>query len=160
MSRATIYLVRHAEAGQQRPSNDDDITRPLSTAGWKQAESLGERLAERGATRAMSSPHVRCLQTLEPLARRIDRSVAPDDRLLEGAEFEGVLDLIADAPSGTVLCSHGDIIPAVIQALVRRGMRVQTPSDWRKSTIWVLHRNGTRVTEGEVWPPPSSGAVT
>ncbi len=160
MSRATLYLVRHAKAGERRAWVGADFDRPLSKAGWKQAESIGKRLAKHGATGAVSSPYVRCVQTLEPLAGRLDVGVKPDDRLLEGADLEGALDLIAEAAPGTTLCSHGDIIPAVIDALIRRGMQVQTPPDWRKSTIWVLHRNGTRVTKGKVWPPPTTGSVS
>ena len=54
-----------------------------------------------------------------------------------------------------MLCSHGDVIPATIDALVRRGMEVQSSVDWRKATVWVLRRKGDRITKGKVWPPPS-----
>jgi 8-oxo-dGTP diphosphatase len=47
------------------------------------------------------------------------------------------------------------VIPATIDALVRRGMEVQTPADWRKGTVWVLKRKGDRITKGKVWPPPT-----
>lgn len=159
MRRATIYVVRHAKAGERRAWNGDDFERPLSKAGWQQAESIGKRLARHGATGAVSSPYVRCIQTLEPLAARLGIGVKPDDRLIEDVGFEGALELISDVDDGAVLCSHGDIIPAVIQALVRRGMEVQTAPDWRKATIWVLQRKGSRVTKGKVWPPPGRGRV-
>ena len=93
------------------------------------------------------------MQTLEPLAERLDSEVAVDGRLAEGEDFEPVLDLIATLPGGSVLCTHGDIVPAVIQALHRRGMEIQTPPDWRKATIWVLRRKDSLVTKGKVWPP-------
>ena len=154
MASATVYLVRHAKAGERHDWNGDDRDRPLSNAGREQSEAIGERLAERGATNVVSSPYVRCVQTLEPLGKRLDTEVAVDRRLLEGEPFEGVLEMIGEAEHGTVLCTHGDIIPAVIQALGRRGMDVQRPVDWRKATIWVLKRNSTSVVEGTVWPPP------
>ena len=78
-----------------------------------------------------------------------------DDRLAEDQPFEGALDLLGDVEDGAVLCSHGDVIPATINALVRRGMEVQTPVDWRKGTVWVLKRKGDRITKGKVWPPPT-----
>ena len=64
-----------------------------------------------------------------------------DERLLEGAGFEGALELLAEVADGAVLCSHGDVIPETLDALVRRGMQVKTTPDWRKGTVWVLKRN-------------------
>jgi 8-oxo-dGTP diphosphatase len=86
-------------------------------------------------------------------AARRRRSEA-ERRLAEGEPFEPVLELLGEVATGAVLCSHGDIVPAVIQALARRGMEVETRPDWRKGTIWVLKRKGDRITKGKVWPPP------
>ena len=150
-----IYLVRHAKAGERRVRDGDDEARPLSKLGWKQAEAIAQRLAAKGATSLHSSPYVRCMQTLEPLAERLGVAVEAERRLFEGEPFEPVLDVLGEVGTGAVLCSHGDIIPDVIQALVRRGMEVQTEPDWRKGSIWVLKRKGDRITKGKVWPPPS-----
>ena len=156
MSNAdVIYLVRHAKAGERRVWEGDDEARPLSKHGWKQAESIATRLAAKGPTSLHSSGYVRCVQTLEPLAELVGLDIQRDHRLHEGEPFEPVLDLLGEVDSSAVLCSHGDIIPAVIEALVRRGMEVQTAPDWRKATIWVLRRKGDRITRGKVWPPPS-----
>ncbi len=156
MSRAdVIYLVRHAKAGERRVWDGDDEARPLSKHGWKQSDAIAKRLAAKGATTLHSSPYVRCMQTLEPLGKRLGVEVQPDRRLYEGEPFEPVLDLLGEVDTGAVLCSHGDIIPDVIAALARRGMEVQTSPDWRKGTIWVLKRKGDRITKGRVWPPPS-----
>jgi 8-oxo-dGTP diphosphatase len=114
-----------------------------------------ERLAGRDASELYSSPYLRCIQTLEPLADALAQKVTVDERLREAEPFEGVVDLLAEVPDGAVLCSHGDLIPETIQALVRRGMEVQGPPDWRKATVWVLKRKGDHITKGKVWPPPS-----
>lgn len=150
-----IYLVRHAKAGERRIWKGDDEARPLSKHGWKQSEAIAKRLAAKGASSLHSSPYIRCVQTLEPLADRLSLEIQPDERLYEGATFEPVLELLSEVRAGAVLCSHGDIIPETIQALARRGMEVQTPPDWRKASIWVLKRKGERITKGKVWPPPS-----
>ena len=156
MSNAdVIYLVRHAKAGERRTWDGDDEARPLSKLGWKQSEAIAKRLADKGATSLHSSPYIRCMQTLEPLSTRLGLDIEPDPRLYEGAPFEPVLELLGEVGSGAVLCSHGDIVPEVIQALARRGMEVQTRPDWRKASIWVLRRKGDRITKGKVWPPPS-----
>ena len=150
-----VYLVRHAKAGERRVWEGNDLERPLSKQGWRQAHAVSERLAERGASSLHSSPYLRCVQTLEPLADLLHTTVYIDDRLMEDRPFEPVLDLLAEVESGAVLCSHGDVIPATIAALVRRGMEVQSGADWRKATVWVLKRKGERITKGRVWPPPS-----
>lgn len=150
-----IYLVRHAKAGDRTGWTGDDLHRPLSKAGWRQSRSLAERLGPLGVTALYSSPYVRCAQTLAPLSDTLGVDVELDERLAEGRPFEPVLDLLADVEFGAVLCSHGDIIPDVVQALHRRGMQLDTPPDWRKATTWVLKRKGDRITKAKVWPPPS-----
>ena len=150
----TIYLVRHAKAGERRVWTGDDHDRPLSRRGWRQSDAVAQRLAKHGATALYSSAYVRCMQTLEPLAELIGEPVIPEKRLFEYEPFEPVLDLLAEVPDGAVLCSHGDIIPATIQALHRRGMKVETPADWGKSSTWVLRRKGSKITTGKVWPAP------
>jgi len=152
-SAHTIYLVRHAKAGERRTWPHDDVERPLSKKGWRQAEAIATRLEARGATELYSSSYVRCMQTLQPLAGRLDRTIHAEPRLFEDEPFEPALDLLEEVPDGAVLCSHGDIIPAVVQALHRRGMRVDTPPDWRKGSIWVLRRSKGLVVAGKVWPP-------
>jgi len=154
-SSDVIYLVRHAKAGERRVWEGDDEARPLSRYGWKQSEAIAKRLTAKGATSLHSSPYVRCMQTLEPLAKRLGVEVEADQRLSEGEPFEPVLELLGQVATGAVLCSHGDIVPDVIQALVRRGMEVQTKPDWRKGSVWVLTRKGDRITKAKVWPPPS-----
>ena len=117
----------------------------------------GDRAAPRG-----QGGHVAAFESVRPLhadlgalAERLGVAVEAERRLFEGEPFEPVLDALGEVGTGAVLCSHGDIIPDVIQALVRRGMEVQTEPDWRKGSIWVLKRKGDRITKGKVWPPPS-----
>lgn len=152
---AHLYLVRHSKAGERRLWDGDDVDRPLSKKGWKQSELIGKRLAKLDPAQLVSSPYVRCIQTLEPLGSMIDTSVTTEQRLCEDEPFEPVLDLLQELPDGSVMCTHGDIIPATVQALARRGMKMNTPPDWRKSAVWVLKRNKKGdVVHATVWPPP------
>jgi 8-oxo-dGTP diphosphatase len=151
-----LYLVRHAKAGNRSQWVGDDTVRPLSEAGWLQAHSIAQRLAMRRPTVLLSSPYVRCVQTLEPLADELGLDVQLDKRLAEGGEFEAVLDLFASVPDATVMCSHGDVIPETIAALVRRGCRITTPPDWRKASIWRIERDDHgEFIAAKVWAPPS-----
>jgi 8-oxo-dGTP diphosphatase len=156
----TIYFVRHAKAGHgatwSGPGPDSE--RPLSKPGRRQARELGTRLGEVGATMLVSSPSLRCVQTLEPLAERTGLPIGIDDRLDEGAPYEPVLELLAELAEladGAVLCSHGDVIPETIDALVRRGLDVRSPADWRKASVWVLERDKHgSFTRAVAWGPP------
>jgi phosphohistidine phosphatase SixA len=153
----TLYLVRHAKAGQRSAWVGDDRERPLSRTGWSQAKLLAERLAALSPSTLVSSPYARCVQTLEPLAALTGATVVTDERLGEDQPFEPVLDLLATLPDASVLCSHGDVIPDTIAALERRGLSVRCEPDWRKATVWLLEReaDGT-FGEATVWPPPST----
>ena len=150
-----LYLVRHAKAGDRRLWSGDDTDRPLSKKGWKQAELVARRLAELDPVLLCSSPYLRCVQTLEPLATRLGTTVETDRRLGEDEPVGPVLELLAAAPNRTVLCSHGDVIPATIRALEQLGAKLRTPPDWRKASVWVLTRNkqGT-IVHATAWPPP------
>jgi 8-oxo-dGTP diphosphatase len=152
---ARLYLVRHAKAGERRLWDGDDRDRPLSPKGWKQAELLAARLLALDVSELYSSPYVRCLQTLQPLADRLDRTVKVDNRLSEDEPFEPLLEMLTEVPDGTVMSSHGDMIPAAVSALQRRGMEIRTPPDWRKASVWVLKRNKHgQIVHATVWPPP------
>ena len=152
---AHLYVVRHAKAGERRLWTDDDMNRPLSKKGWKQSELVGKRIAKLGPSKLVSSPYVRCIQTLEPLGTLTDTKVKVDQRLCEDEPFEPVLELLRELPGGSVLSTHGDIIPATMQALSRRGMKMNTPPDWRKAAVWVLKRNKKGdIVHATVWPPP------
>jgi 8-oxo-dGTP diphosphatase len=134
-----LYIVRHASAGD-RGFGPDDRLRPLDAIGWARAEQIATQFSDPSEGRLLSSPFTRCMQTLEPLARRTGRIVEATPALGEAQPFEPVLDLLASLPDGSVLCSHGDLIPDVIDALVRRGMDIQGAPSWKKGALWQLER--------------------
>jgi len=152
---AKLYLVRHGKAGERRLWEGDDLDRPLSPKVWKQADLLAIRLAALDVSDLYSSPYVRCVQTVQPLADRLERAIEIDQRLSEGEPFEPMLEMLSEVSDGAVMSSHGDMIPAAIAALERRGMEIRTPPDWRKASVWVLRRNKHgKVVHATVWPPP------
>lgn len=156
-----LFLVRHAKAGKRSKwledsaNNNDDRTRPLDDKGRAQAVALADRLLDCAPTLLLSSPFVRCIQTLEPLAAKIAATVTPDERLAEDNAFEPLLDLLEHCPNLAVLCSHGDMIPMVIDALERRGMTISGMRDSRKASVWVLERQDGVFVCGHAWPPPT-----
>jgi phosphohistidine phosphatase SixA len=151
-----LYVVRHAHAGSRSAWHGADADRPLSRRGRKQAAGIADHLAGVGVARLVSSPSVRCLQTLEPLAERLGLPVDADDRLLEGADGEQALALAGElSKEGTaaVVCSHGDVIPDLLRILHTRTTRFKDPLVWPKGSIWVLTRDGERWTKARYIPP-------
>ena len=102
-----------------------------------------------------SSPAIRCLQTVAPLARVRVCTVVSDARLFEGNDAEAVLALMDESPDGDLaLCSHGDVIPELIEVLRSRGV----PTEGRgceKGSIWQLDREGTTITNAVYLGRPS-----
>jgi 8-oxo-dGTP diphosphatase len=149
-----IYLVRHAKAGNRSAWTGDDRPRPLTAEGWWQAGVLADRLAPLASGLLLSSPYLRCIQTLRPLADMLRTEVTVDERLAEGIGVEGALDLLHTTPDGTVLSSHGDVIPDSIRALERRGTSIESKPQWGKACVWVLERTDGTITRATAWAPP------
>ena len=53
-----------------------------------------------------------------------------------------------------VFCSHGDVIPDVLDALLRDGLKLKDELRWQKASTWVLSWDGDRPTKGSYLPPP------
>jgi len=111
-------LVRHASAGDRGDWAGDDRLRPLDAKGRRQAEALVEILLPLGVGRIVSSPYVRCVQTVEPLAVALGLEVEEDDRLAEGAGHAARALLAED---GVVACTHGDVVDELLGYGLKKG---------------------------------------
>jgi 8-oxo-dGTP diphosphatase len=151
-----IYLLRHAKAKDRENWTELDHLRPLTKAGWRQAEALVDLYSVQELTRLLSSPYVRCVQTLEPLAKARGLPVETADGLAEGAPVEATYELIrAVATDGPApLCTHGDIVQHVLEDLQRRGVPLDGPFELRKCSTWLLELSDGEVTRGRYIPPP------
>ena len=150
-----LYLVRHGKAGSRHDFRGDDRMRPLSPSGHRQALALAVSLTAAGVKSLISSPYLRCIETLQPTAKAIGATVATDKRLGEGRSGIDVVELLASLPDGAAICSHGDVIPDTIAALERRGCEITSTPDWRKGSVWVLDRDdGGEIVRATAWPPP------
>jgi 8-oxo-(d)GTP phosphatase len=155
---ATAYLVRHARAGSRDKWQGDDALRPLSKAGRRQAEALVTTFRGMEVARIVSSPSVRCVQTVRPLALDRGLPVETSDALAEGADLGDAMAQLAElTPTPTVLCSHGDVIPALVLHLVDRGATIVGERDWKKGSTWMLEREDGRVVRASYVPPPDVG---
>jgi phosphohistidine phosphatase SixA len=149
-----VYLVRHAHAGSKAEWDGPDLERPLSAAGRAQADGLVARLGGYAVGRILSSPALRCRQTVEPLARRRRLTVEPTDRLGVDASVDGLLALLGDPALGhAVLCTHGELIGLAFERLQAAGLGLPRPPRWPKGSTWVLGRSGGRVADASYLEP-------
>lgn len=153
----TVYLVRHGSAGLRNDDDPDDLQRNLDARGQEQARNISERLGDTPITAVISSPAPRCVQTVVPLAMAHGLEVDTHLALVEGNHIDAAWDLleqVAGSGGNTVLCSHGDIIPELIDKARRRGMTVPAKYGCSKGSVWSLHWDGERFTQGEYSPTP------
>jgi 8-oxo-dGTP diphosphatase len=157
-SRSRVYLVRHAKAEDRETWTEADELRPLTKKGKRQAEALVGVLRGEPIGRIGSSPHVRCVQTVRPLALERQLPLELVEDLAEGASTERAIAFLdANGATPAVFCSHGDVIPAVVLALAERGMALEGDRDWKKGSIWVLERRDGAFSRATYVPPPTEG---
>ncbi|MFD6162010.1 histidine phosphatase family protein [Nocardia sp. NPDC060256] len=71
--RSTLVLVRHAQPFIPQQGGPDDYERPLTDQGVAQPERLVDELIALPPCGIASSPYLRAVRTVEPLARVGDR---------------------------------------------------------------------------------------
>jgi 8-oxo-dGTP diphosphatase len=151
-----VYLVRHAVAVGRSDWHGDDRLRPLTKRGERQARGLVDLLAASPVQRVLSSPALRCRDTVEPIASKLGLDVGDAEELAEGARPKDALRLAyrcARSNGDSVLCAHGDLIPELIRLLSRDGMTWDGDLRFAKGSTWVLSWDGDRCVEGRYVPP-------
>jgi 8-oxo-dGTP diphosphatase len=146
----TVLLVRHAEAGRRGAWTQPDHLRPLTSEGHDQAAGLVALLRPFGIGRILSSPFVRCVQTVEPLAAELAVGLETHDLLAEGTRRRAAELVDVDAEETVVLCSHGDVVPDLLVALAPAADLGRDPR-CEKASTWVVERGGAAV---RYLPPP------
>ncbi len=149
-----VYLVRHAAAGDRSKWNGPDWIRPLTDRGRAQARGLLDLLGDAQFGRIVSSPYVRCSETVLPLAGARRMTIEIHDALAEGADVEATLALLKDvAEVGGVVCSHGDMIPEVLEHCAAHGVDLGPKPRVEKGSVWVLEMHGGTVREAHYIAP-------
>ncbi|MGH3650050.1 MAG: NUDIX hydrolase [Acidimicrobiia bacterium] len=151
----TLFLLRHAAAGDRNKWDGNDVVRQLNKKGRRQAAALADYLGNQGIERIYTSPYTRCVQTVEPLAAVIGAKVIEHDALAEGPDIDGAYGL-ADELVGynAVLCTHGDVIPAVINRMMWAGLTLESRFYCSKGSIWEVDLEGGRFATARYVPPP------
>jgi 8-oxo-dGTP diphosphatase len=136
-----MLLLRHASAGDRQHWDGADHERPLDERGRAQAEALVETLSSYRIDAILTSPYVRCVQTVVPLARALGLDPQVRDELSEELQdTEGIALVRARAGEDVVVCGHGGLDRAL-----------GDPPSWRKGATFVVDAGLELVDE---LPPP------
>jgi len=115
-----LILVRHGQAGRKSEWRGDDALRPLDAVGRRQAEYLAKTLEHYRHARIVSSPYLRCQQTVEQLSAAWVCLLELSEQLAPDAGDEAVTyvhDLIAPGALTVVLSTHREVLDTVLPAL-------------------------------------------
>jgi phosphohistidine phosphatase SixA len=149
------YLVRHGDAGNKHEWTGPDHARPLSFRGRFEANALVDLLATRPIDRILSSPALRCRQTVEPLAGKRGMAIESDPLLAVDADPDRAVELLLAGDDDVVWCTHGELIRPLLARLRDRGAPIGEAAAWPKGSVWVLETAGDQITSATFLPPPA-----
>ena len=151
----TTYLVRHAKAGRRGEFDGPDWLRPLTQAGQLQARGLLQQFHTSKFQAVISSPYVRCMETVVPLASNHGLPIEPHEALAEASPLDATMDLLREHwDTGAAMCSHGDIIPMVLEHLQTLGTDLGNSPKCEKGSTWVLEGHIDGLVTARYLPPP------
>lgn len=149
-----LAILRHAKARPRSSWDDDDWLRPLDDQGRAQAADLVPLLAGYGIERLVSSPSTRASDTLAPYATATGGRL----RLKPGLSEEGYaqdpsraghhLDRLLERGVPACLCSHGPVLPDLVNRLLARVDPRLAPGLVARSVIEDVASSG--LAKGEV----------
>jgi phosphohistidine phosphatase SixA len=156
-----LYLIRHAHAGDRSRWNGRDSERPLSAKGRDEADDITAALDGQPIKQVLSSPAVRCQQTVAGIAHRLGLNVEVHDGLGEGgslATARVLLDDLLHLGGDAVVCGHGDLLPELLDSLRHEGVTVDGRG-CAKGSVWHLAATDGRVTRATYHRHPEAGML-
>jgi phosphohistidine phosphatase SixA len=151
-----LSVVRHAEAGDRERFIGDDSLRPLSRQGRRQANALGKRLGE-SSLDLITSPYLRCVETLSPASSRIRRAMMLASWLVEGEPADEALYQLIELTGeigGLVACTHQDLMIGMFDVAIAAGAVPSSEPNFEKAaTAEFTILSGKVVAVSFVSPP-------
>lgn len=146
-----LVLLRHAKALRRLDWEGDDGDRPLDLYGQQQAKRLLPNLFPYQIVEIHSSDAMRCLETVEPMARSLQLNIVISEELGEyrhardsKASLTYVRDVI-DEGVAAIICSHNPILPNLMRKLIGKKNFKDLEWNLNPGEAWVLHHR-----EGEI----------
>jgi len=151
----TLYLIRHTTAGDRSRWRGRDEDRSLTKKGWREADAVASSLADAGIERIVSSPYERCVQSVKPLSKLIKAPIETSTLLGEEPDIDAAYTFVDGlVGTDTVVSTHGDVIPALINRMMWAGLSLESRFYCSKGSIWVVEVDGGKFTTARYIPPP------
>lgn len=117
-----MLVIRHASAGDSAAWEGDDRLRPLDARGLAQTSRLFELLEGNAISLILSSPALRCLQTVEPLARSRGLEIEVREELAEERQqTDGAQLVLALRREDAAVSVHGGLSEAAFDVSQKKG---------------------------------------
>lgn len=121
-----FIIVRHGKAVPATSWDGPDSQRPLFHRGHEQAKAIAGGIAAYSPVKIYTSTATRCIQTITPLAAVTGVAVKESTKLSQqrwtsaGALVDKFVDRRFDRKMPVVMCSHGPVIPQIVEKIVSR----------------------------------------
>ena len=148
-----LIIVRHASAGDRHDWHGDDAARPLDAQGRADALTLVRLLACFDPVRVVSSPALRCTETVAPYAAHVGAPVEAEAAFLLPADRDSSAgtesDFLADPATAVarlladgvpaLICAHRENVPELLAAACAYlGAKPPAEPYLAKGSFWVL----------------------
>jgi 8-oxo-dGTP diphosphatase len=150
----TLEIFIHVDAVDRNQWQGAPDDRPLTDLGRRQAEQLAQELGAEPLQAIYSSQALRCRASLSPLSQRVGVPVVVLPEFQDTAEkaLGALREIHAAVPDGrAVLCSYGDVVPALLGYLANQWGARPPERDNRKGAVFTLRfdgENGSIATRG------------
>ena len=141
-----LLVMRHMSAGESLSSPALDRARPLDAKGRSDAHKLSAQIAEHPVGRIVTSPHPRCRESVEPIARERGLEIECREALAPDASREDILKLLEELPDTALVCTHREVFERIFDGEIKA----------EKGGVWVVDALGGRIVPVEYLPPASS----
>lgn len=118
-----LVIVRHAKAVPRSDWKGDDRERPLEARGRERADALIALLTAYRISRILTSPSLRCLDTISPYAvwsgiePRAKKGLSEEGHEDDHAKAEQHIERVLERGEPTVVCSHGPVMGTLLDVL-------------------------------------------
>lgn len=141
-----LIILRHAKAMKRSDfEGTKDSLRPLSGKGRRQSKVLVDVLDAYGIETLVSSPFVRCRETLQRFAKYIDTKIEVSDPLSESgheSDPDATAEVIREFlhhPEPTVICSHRPVMGTIAETLAG-ALGIELDYKLAPGAFLVIHR--------------------
>lgn len=156
-----LIVVRHAKAVARADWDGTDASRPLTTRGTKQAQQIAGVLTAFGVRRIVSSPAVRCVTSVVPLATSLGREISRADGISQDAfeagtaDVRGVVSKRVRSRKPAAIVTHRPVVPTMMREIALatgtvEGRYLVDAAELEPAAFSVVHLSATNPGSGIV----------